>query len=55
MPQERATAAGLAGLVLFVVHVVTKDGPGPGVLSPTAIRADLPSLLLGRRSTGAHA
>jgi hypothetical protein len=46
-PQERATAAALAGLALIVtvVHVVTKDGPGPGVFSPTAIRADLlPSL-----------
>jgi hypothetical protein len=39
--------AALAGLVLIglVVHVVTKDGPGPGVFSPTAIRADLLPLL----------
>jgi hypothetical protein len=45
--QERATAAALAGLLLIfaVVHVVTKDGPGPGVFSPTAIRADLLPLL----------
>lgn len=37
----------LAGLVLvgLVVHMVTKDGPGPGVFSPTAIRADLLPLL----------
>jgi hypothetical protein len=41
-PQERATAAALAGLMLFalVVHAVTKDSPGPGVFSPTAIRTD---------------
>ncbi len=42
-PQERATAAALAGLLLIVavVHLVTRDDPGPGVFSPTAIRADL--------------
>ncbi len=42
-PQERATAAALAGLMLLalVVHVVTKDSPGPGVFSPTAIRTYL--------------
>jgi hypothetical protein len=46
-PQEGATVAGLAGLtlILLVVHVVTRDGPGPGVLSPTAIRVDLLPLL----------
>ncbi|MFZ2050407.1 MAG: hypothetical protein WAU69_05685 [Solirubrobacteraceae bacterium] len=46
-PQERATAGALAGLMLIlaVVHVVTKDNPGPGVFSPTAIRADLLPLL----------
>jgi hypothetical protein len=46
-PGERATAAVLAGLLLIfvAVHVVTKDGPGPGVFSPTAIRADLLPLL----------
>jgi hypothetical protein len=46
-PQERATVAALAGLVLIValVHVVTRDGPGPGMLSPTATRADLLPLL----------
>jgi hypothetical protein len=32
-------------LILLVVHVVTRDGPGPGVFSPTAIRADLLPLL----------
>ena len=41
------TAAALAGLVLILlaVHVVTRDGPGPGVFSSTAIWADLPLLL----------
>jgi hypothetical protein len=39
--------AALAGLMVLalVVHVVTKDNPGPGVFSPTAIRADLLPLL----------
>ena len=48
-PQERATAAALAGLVLvaLVIHVVTKDSPGPGVFSPSAIRADLLPLVVG--------
>jgi hypothetical protein len=46
-PQERATAAALAGLLLILglVHLATKDGPGPGVASPTAIRANLLPLL----------
>jgi hypothetical protein len=41
--------AALAGLALLalVVHLVTKDGPGPGITSPTAIRADLLPLLAG--------
>jgi hypothetical protein len=39
--------AALAGLMVLalVVHVATKDSPGPGVFSPTAIRADLLPLL----------
>jgi hypothetical protein len=41
--------AALAGLMLaaLVAHLVTKDDPGPGGLSPTAIRADLLPLLAG--------
>jgi hypothetical protein len=39
--------AALAGLMVLALaaHVVTKDDPGPGVFSPTAIRADLLPLL----------
>ncbi len=46
-PSERATAVALAGLLSLglVVHVVTRDSPGPGAFSPTAIRADLLPLL----------
>jgi hypothetical protein len=42
-PQERMTMAAPAGLgvILQLLHVVARGGPGPGVLSPTAIRADL--------------
>jgi hypothetical protein len=32
-------------LALLVAHVVTRDGPGPEVFNPTAIRADLLPLL----------
>ncbi len=39
-----AALAGLS-LILAVAHLVTRDGPGPGVFSPTAIRADLLPLL----------
>ncbi len=48
-PSERAAAVALAGLVVLAlaVHVVTRDGPGPGVISPTSIRADLPPLAGG--------
>ena len=44
---ERATVAALVGVALvgFAVHVVTRVGPGPGVFSPTAIRAYLLPLL----------
>ena len=46
-PGERAAAVALAGVasIGFAVHVVTRDDPGPGVFSPTAIRADLLPLL----------
>jgi hypothetical protein len=44
-----------SALSALVVHVVTKDSPGPGVLSPTAVRADLPPLPLKRRSAGGKA
>ncbi len=42
-PTERTTVIGLAALMLLALafHVVTKEHPGPGVFSPTAIRADL--------------
>ena len=48
-PSERAAAVALAGLVVLAlaVHVVTRDGPGPGIISPTSIRADLPPLAGG--------
>ena len=48
-PSERAAVVALAGLVVLAlaVHVVTRDGPGPGVISPTSIRADLPPLAGG--------
>jgi hypothetical protein len=41
--------AALAGLVLLalIAHAVTRDGPGPGAISPTSIRADLLPLLGG--------
>jgi hypothetical protein len=41
--------AGLAGLVLVLVaaHMVTKGGPGPGVLNPAEMRADLLPLFGG--------
>jgi hypothetical protein len=41
--------AALAGLVLVLLatHAVTKGGPGPGVLNPTEMRADLLPLLGG--------
>lgn len=46
-PQERGTVIALAVLVLILLaaHLATKDGPGPGVLNPTAIRGDLLPLL----------
>ncbi len=46
-PTERTTVIGLAALMLLALafHVVTKEHPGPGVFSPTAIRADLLPLL----------
>jgi hypothetical protein len=46
-PSERATAVALAGLLSLGlgIHVVTRDGPGPDVFNPTAIRADLLPLL----------
>lgn len=39
-----AALAGVASIG-FAVHMVTRVGPGPGVLSPTVIRADLLPLL----------